>query len=493
MSRKTELKVPDDLRQCQDMILQMFEQMQNMQGQLDALLRARYGTKSEALNLGQLRLFGEQATQDDIVQSSEEPVVVTATVGHGRKKPSKHLPRIRQIYDLPQDEMPCPSCRRVRDVIGEETSEQYDYSPASIQIIEHVRIKRACKHCNEHVVLAAKPEAVVEKGLAAPGMLAYVATSKFQDHLPLNRLEGIFKRDGASISRSTMCDWMAATARCLLPLYERMKQLVLQSEVIWTDDTPVKMQDRSDERNIRNARVWVYIGDAARPFTIFDFTQSRKRDGPVKFLGDFTGYLQADAFSGYDCIFAGGSVREVACWAHARRKFYDAQSSARTACNEVLEMIQELYAIEKGSQGLSSEERRCERLCKSIPILQKLKVWLDRQKLIALPKSPLGKAVTYALNNWTALCIFTEAGDLTIDNNKSERAVRGTAVGRKNWLFVGSPEGGRTAAIITSFMATCRAHDIHPRVYLKDVLTRLAQGATDLDALLPGSWQPTCS
>jgi len=462
-----------------------------MQGQLDALLRARYGSKSESVPAGQLRLFGE--TEPEEIQQSQLETAEKKQVSHGRKKPSRDLPRTAVLYDVAENDIPCPSCQKPRDVIGQEVSEQYDYNPASIQIIEHVRIKRACKDCAEHVIIGPRPTSVTAKGLAAPSMLAYVATSKFADHLPLNRLEGIFKRDGASISRSTMCDWMAATASCLMPVYERMKKRVLESEVIWTDDTPIKMQDREDVRNMRNARVWVYLGDSKNPFTVYDFTESRRRDGPVNFLGDFKGFIQADAFSGYDGIYASGHVREVACWAHARRKFFDLLSSDSKACNEILAMIQELYAVEKNLAGRSSAERKEARQLQSVPILQRIKKWLDHQTLAALPRATFKKAVFYVLNNWDALNTYLENGNLTIDNNRSERALRGMAVGRKNWLFVGSSAGGRTAAIITSILATCKENGVHPRQYLQDVLMRLAQGETEIDALLPGNWQPTCT
>lgn len=463
-----------------------------MQGQLQALLRARYGSKVESIAPGQLRLF-EGMTEN--AEEVEVPVAPNETVSksHGRKRISKALPRIPQVYDVAASEIPCPGCGEDRQIIGEEKSEQYDYSPASIKVIEHIRLRRACKSCAEHVIIAPRPASVIEKGMAAPGMLAYVATSKYADHLPLNRLEGIFKRDGASISRSTMCDWMAGTARCLLPIYERMKELVRSSRVIWTDDTPVKLQDRDHERNIRTGRVWVYIGDSENPLTVFDFTDSRKRDGPLNFLHDFSGFLQADAFSGYDCIFAGGRVKEVACWAHARRKFFDALSTNSAACSTGLRMIGELYAVEKRMHESSDLQRLNERKAESAPILKRLKEWLDQQKLVSLPKSPLGKAVTYALNNWDALNRYLKDGALTIDNNRSERALRATAVGRKNWLFMGSMDGGKNAAIITSLIASCKAHNVNPREYLTDVLTRLSQGTTEVDVLLPHKWQPTCS
>lgn len=490
MPKSPTLKLPNDLEQCQQMIVQMHEQMESLQEQLQVLLRARYGRKSETIPVGQLRLFGEQPAEPEAEVAQTAGEVEPGRKAHGRKKPSKDLPRVRREYDVDESERPCPDCSAVREVIGEEVSEQYDYTPASVRVIEHVRIKRSCKKCGEHVIMADKPKDVIEKGLAAPSMLAYVATSKLADHLPLNRLEGIFKRDGAIISRSTMCDWMAKTADCLEPLYAEMKRRILLSNVIWTDDTPVKMQDRSDERNMRNARVWVYIGDSSNFYTVFDFTESRKRDGPVKFLDDFEGYLQADAFSGYDCIYAGGKVLEVACWAHARRKFFDAQASNSTACKEVLDLIWKLFELERKIADSSPEQRVEKRQAEAKPVLASIKAFLDKQKLIALPKSALGKAVSYALNNWGALNIYTDHGALTIDNNQSERALRSMAVGRKNWLFMGSPRGGRTNAIIASLIATCKAQDVHPRLYLEDVLTRLARGETDFENLMPDRWRP---
>jgi len=433
MTQLSKLQVPDNLEDCQRLIFDMHEQLQIVQSVLQALLRNRYGPKSETISEGQLRLFEADGAKDSPSEPEELSAVVVRPSPHGRRKPSVELPRERHIYDVPEDQQACPCCQVVREVIGEETSEQYSYTPSSVQVIEHVQLKRACRRCAEQVVIASKPASVIRRGLAAPSMLAFVATSKFADHLPLNRLEGILKRDGAIISRSTMCDWMAQSANLLEPLYLRMKEKLLATDVIWTDDTPVKMQDSKDPRNIRTARVWVY---ASRSETIFDFTESRKRDGPLTFLEHYRGYLQADAFAGYDCIYAGGQVFEVACMAHARRKFFDALKSNSRAAGEALKLIQNLYRIEKEISALGIEEKRQARMRESKPLLESLKAWLDAQVLIALPKSVLGKAVSYALNNWKALTTFTEYGALSIDNNRAERALRGMAVGRKNWLFM---------------------------------------------------------
>ena len=222
---------------------------------------------------------------------------------------------------------------------------------------------------------------------------------------------------------------------------------------------------------------------------VFDFTKSRKRDGPANFLKGYKGYLQADAFAGYDCIFAGGEVTEVACMAHVRRKFFEAQSSSKEA-QQALVIIQELYLIEKEVKEMESEKRREIRRLKSEPLLEKFKAWLDRERLVALPKSPIGKAVMYALNNWEALNRFVEDGELTIDNNRAENALRKIAIGRKNWLFLGSETGGKTASIFASIVATCNRHALDPFAYLKYVFARLAADP-DLDpaTLLPDKWQ----
>jgi hypothetical protein len=286
-----------------------------------------------------------------------------------------------------------------------------------------------------------------------------------------------------------MCDWLAASADLLLPIYDRMKSRVLSSRIIWTDDTPLDVQDRTHENNIREGRVWVYLGDCKNQLTVFDFTNSRKRDGPAKFLGDFDGFLQADAYAGYDHIYATKKVREVACWAHARRKFFDSLNSNKAAASRAIRFIQVLYHIEKRLAKGTPEDRQRIRQSRSIRVLRIFKKWLDTTLLYALPKGPLGKAVKYTLNNWDALCRFTQDGELTPDNNKSERALRPIAVGRKNWMFAGSYEGGRRAAILCSLIASCKQHDVNPVEYLTDVLNKVCSSAcTDVDSLLPDVW-----
>lgn len=502
-----EIAIPNDLAQCQEMlgdvlgacrellttVAEQSARLETLQHRVDVLTRAQFGRSSEVLHEGQLRLFGSEAdrSEQNAPESSEPAPQRSRGSGHGRRKPSKQLPRRRVVHELSPAERCCPSCGVERQIIGEVVSERLSYFPALVQVIEEVRMKYACKQCAEHVVVAALPAKPIPKGLADATMLAYVATSKFADHIPLHRLEGIFRRHGAEIARSTMCDWMSATADLLLPIYEKMKSRILASRVIWTDDTPVDMQDHGTDKNIREARVWVYLGDRSNKLAVFDFTESRRRDGPASFLTGFNGYLQADAYAGYDHIYASKNVREAACWAHARRKFYDARNSNKRIADEALRHVRLLYKIEHQCERLSDQAKLRMRQRFSLKVLSIFKRWLDAAVLVALPKSPVGKAIGYALNNWNALCTFTEDAELTPDNNRAENALRGTAVGRKNWMFFGSRAGGRTAAILTSIMASCKLHNLNPIEYLTDVLNQLCTNAnTDLDSLTPDRWKP---
>ena len=285
-----------------------------------------------------------------------------------------------------------------------------------------------------------------------------------------------------------MCGWMAQSAWLLEPIWKAMKAEVLKSRVIQTDDTTVPVLDRRLDR-ARTARLWVYLGDREHPYAVYDYTADRSRDGPERFLGDYKGYLQADAYSGYDRIYSRGVV-EVGCFAHARRKFFDARTSDPERAHEALARIRLLYAVEAAGKGLDEAGRLALRRERSVPLLERLGTWLDEQARVVLPKSPIGGAIGYARSNWAALNRFTEAGYLSIDNNASERAVKPVALGRRNWLFAGSEGGGRTAAILFSLASTCKALKIDPFAYLRDVLDRVCtHPARRVAELLPDRWR----
>jgi transposase len=486
--------------------------LSQMEHQLQQLLRRLYGRSSEKIDPRQMALFGELLKQIETQNPPPEPTPAPTAPpadrkGHGRRKLAPDLPRERVIHDLPEEEKACPCCGTMRIVIGDETSEQLDYVPAQVKVIEHVRLKYICKACEAktaeggpQIATAEKPLSPIEKGLAAPGLLSYVIVSKYADSLPLHRLERIFERHDIDIARSTMCDWMRQSAEALTPLYELMVKEVLASKVIHTDDTPVDVQDPKLGKT-REGRFWVYLGDKAHPQVVFDYTPNRRRDGPMSFLKDWgkddLRYLQADAFGGYDGIYAGeagGMVVEVACWAHARRYFYDARKTDYRNSAQALAYIKLLYDVERDAVSLPPAERAAMRQDRSAPILVQFRTWLLGLQPAnggrVLPKSPMGEAITYALNQWTALCVYLIDGELNIDNNASENALRRIAIGRKNWLFAGSDNGGRTAAVLFSLIASCQRHDVEPFAYLRDVLTRIASHPHHrLNELLPDAWK----
>ena len=428
----------------------------------------------------------------------------------------------RVVHDLADDEKACPCCGEMRAVIGEVVSEQLDYVPSKVLVIENVRLKYGCKVCESNAAIdgpqikvADKPMSPIEKCLAAPGLLSHVIVSKYNDHLPLYRLEDILARNGIEIPRSTQCDWMRQAADALIPLYDIMVADVLKSKVIHTDDTPVDVQNPAGKSKgkLTKGRFWVYVGDDGHPQIVFDFTPNRGRDGPVEFIGDWgkdesrngNVFLQADAYAGYNCIFDDDdrNVVEVACWAHARRKFYDAKKSARLLCAEALARIKLLYDVERQatkqfktqSESNASEHRtqaeiRFEfRQAKSVKLLADFKTWLEEKLASTMPKSPIASAIKYALNQFDALTIYTTDGALAIDNNLAENSLRRIALGRKNWLFLGSNRGGKTAAILFTIIATCKRHNIEPLSYLRDILTRIpAHPHSKLHELLPANW-----
>ncbi|MGI9455098.1 MAG: IS66 family transposase, partial [Aeoliella sp.] len=327
-----------------------------------------------------------------------------------------------------------------------------DYVPSKLEVHVYVRPKYACRYCKDGVVSPPPPEKPIVRGIAGPGLIAQIVVSKFGDHLPLYRQEDIFTRHCLHIARSTLCDWVKASAELLRPLYERQKELVLQSSVLWTDDTPVTVL-MGGKQESRKGRFWPYISEQ-HPYSVYDFTESRVRDGPAKFLAGFSGYLHADAYAGYDHIFLGSndSIIEVACWAHARRKFFEAAQSSPRQSHQIVEWIKQLYDIEDQARPLSDEARQTLREQEANPVLDRIELYLAELARHPLRKSPLrksplrkstlSKAVSYAQNQWRALRRYTEDGRLSIDNNKSERTVRHQAIGRKNWLFLGSPQAG---------------------------------------------------
>jgi transposase len=498
--------LPPDLDGCHALIGELVRELdvrnrmvRQLQHQVEQLLRARYGQKRECVDENQL-FFEALAEVRNAVGGPEEAAVTSPETpppnaprrGHGRRRLPENLERRRTVYDLTVEQQRCPCCAQAMNYIGEEVSERLDFVPASLFVSEDVCRKYACpRGCT--VRTAGKPTAPIEKGLPGPGLLAQVTVAKYADHLPLARQEGIYRRQGVTLARSTLSDWMRAGAELLWLLYRQMQTRVLSSKCVQTDDTPVAVFD-PEMSHTRNGRIWTYVGDAANPYIVYAYTPTREQAGPAAFLAAFRGYLQADAYAGYDNLFAepDRGITEVACWAHARRKFFEAQTSDLMRAMVMLAYIRLLYAVEREAKErrLDGPGRLALRHEKSLPLLDGIERYLRIEQPKVLPKSPIAEAIGYALNNWEALRRYTTDGDLEIDNNAAERALRGIAVGRKNWLFFGSDGGGQTAAVLTSFTASCKRLHIDPFAYLRDLFTRINDHPVNrLDELLPDRWQ----
>jgi transposase len=454
-----------------------------------------HGRKRERITEGEGQGHLFDLTPPDAEAGDDPPQFepVQEVAAHRRRRRKRELdlsgvPHHRHEVELSGAEKICDCCGREKDRIGEDVTTILDHVPAKLEVHQHVRGKYACRYCKSGVSSPPPPARPIARGIAGPGLIAEIVVSKFGDHLPLYRLEDIFVRQGIHFARSTLCDWVAAAADLLKPLYDLQCQLVVQSPVMWTDDTPVTVLVGGEEGS-RKGRFWTYVGDAY-PYSVYDFSMSRSRDGPQSFLQMFRGYLHADAYAGYDAIFLGSKEKivEVACWAHARRKFFDAQKNYPRQSHQVLEWVRQLYDIEDRARELSVDARCDLRRAEAEPVLDKLEVYLAELAKTILPKSALAKAVTYARNQWDALRRYTEDGRLTIDNNTSERTLRHQAIGRKNWLFLGSETAGPRAAVLYTILAGAKRHRLEPWAYVREILMRMHAEDNRLEEMLPDRW-----
>jgi len=462
----------------------------NLQQQVETLLRQLYGKKSERKPKPPAP---EQGNTGGTSPSGKTPKG-SSSHPKGRRKLSPHLERQQVVHDLPESEKICSQCTKPLSPMGEEISEQYEFIPAKLMVLEHIRPKYVCRPCAGNIKIGPMPYQAIDKGLAGPGLLAEVLINKYEDALPLYRQEQRWQRLGVELSRSTLCAWVAGCARLLEPLVFHMKEKALLASLkIHVDDTPEPVLTKGKGKT-HTGRLWVYIGGGgpAPPCTIFDYSQNRSQEVPKQFLKGYKGYLQADAYAGFDGLYVSGEIIECACLAHARRKFYEITQAVKAPClaDEAIAFIGKLYDIERHIKEFDVQQRKFYRKRYAKPILKRFKCWLNLHKEQTLPKSPIGKAISYALNHWRALCHYLREGYLDIDNNAAERAIKPLVLGRKNYLFFGSHEGGKYAAIIYSLIATCKQHGVNTYDYLKDVLARLpSQKIGKIDELLPYNWK----
>ena len=381
-------------------------------------------------------------------------------------------------------------------VIGEDASEVLDYVPARFKVIRHVRPRFACRAC-ESITQVPMPSLPIERGRPGPGLLAHVLVAKYADHTPLYRQSAIYAREGVELDRSTLADWVGRASWLLQPLGERLAAHVFAGVKIHADDTPVPVLDPGRGRT-KKGRLWVYVrddrpcGDPTPPAAVFFYSPDRKGERPADHLAHFSGFLQADAYPGFDALY-GERITEVACWSHARRKIFDVHDSTKSPiAAEALAKIGELYRIEATIRGRCAKARRDARQSEAQPLLAALKARFEAQLAKLPPKGGLAQAIRYALSNWPALTRYADDGRLEIDNNRAENTLRGVALGRKNWLFAGSDNGGARAAAIYGLIETCKLNGIDPFAYLRDVLTRIADHKINrIGELLPWNWALT--
>ena len=506
--------LPNDLGECHQLLLAALRRTEELSRVLDetaasyeelqathqvaleelsALKRWIYGRRTEKIveGEGQCHLFDLEPSNATAALLEPKPDLSRPAAMERRRRREldlDKLPHFRHEQDLSEADKQCSGCGRAKDCIGQDESKVLEYVPAKLEVHVYVRPKYACRYCKDGVMSPPPPVRPITRGIAGPGLIAQIIVGKFGDHLPLYRQEDFFTRHGLHIPRSTLCDWVQAAAELLRPLYQRQKELVLKSPVLWTDDTPVTVLTGGKEGS-RQGRFWTYIANE-HPYSVYDFTESRARDGPARFLAEFQGYLHADAYGGYDHIYLGSNdaIREVACWAHARRKFFDTRDISPRDAHQILEWIGQLYDIEDQARPLSADARRDIRASQAEPVLARINARLAELERRVLPKSALSKAVWYARNQWQALCRYTEDGRLSIDNNVSERTLRHQAIGRKNWLFLGSQQAGPRAAVLFTMLAGAKRHRIEPWTYLRELLLRLHDDDPRLDEMLPDRW-----
>jgi transposase len=497
-------RLPDldqlDSKALKSLILSQREQLASRDAEIEhlklliaKLRRMEFGRSSEKresqIEQLELRLEELEVRRRKETTTTQGPTGSTTVVRPARRPFPDHLPReVRKC--LPKHEA-CPDCGGKLKHLGEDISEILEYVPASLKVIQYVRPKLACAGC-DRIVQAEAPSRPIERGMAGPGLLAHVLTSKYCDHLPLYRQSQIYARSGVELDRSTLAEWVGGSSELLGPLVEALRRHVLSAGKLHADDIPIPVLAPGLGKT-KTGRLWTYVrddrpaGDSTPAAVWFAYSPDRKGEHPQSHLRNFAGTLQADGYAGFDRVYEAGRVREAACWAHVRRKFYDLEVAHKSpVAAEALERIAQLYAIEKEVRGRPPDERREVRDMRSRPLLESLKHWFEESLGMLSRKSDTAMAVRYALGRWEALMRFCDDGRIEIDNNAAERALRVVALGRKNFLFAGSDGGGESAAAIYSLVGSAKLNGIDPESYLRNVLSRIADYPINrIEELLP--------
>ena len=472
------------------LVIEQKIELEKLRFEIACLKRMKYGRSSEQLDT---QIAQMQLTLEDLEATLAEtpealrPAPKEAAVKPVRRALPAHLPREDVVHDTA---CTCPACGGTLRHLGEDVSEMIEYVPGRYKVIRHVRPKFSCAACQK-IVQASAPSRPIARGLAGPAFLAHVLVSKYADHLPLYRQSQIYAREGLDLDRSTLADWVGGASELVEPLVRSLGRYVMSATKLHGDDTPVPVLCPG-RGTTKQGRLWTYVRDdraaasTEPPAVLFRYSPDRKGERPKAHLAPFRGVLQADAYAGFDRLY-GERIQEAACWAHVRRKFYDIHvAHASPIAAEALDRIGRLYGIEAEIRGRPPNERAAVRQARAGPELDSLHAWLHTIVAKLSKKSELALAIRYALSRWTALTRYRDDGRLEIDNNAAERALRAVALGRKNWLFAGSDEGGERAAAIYSLLGTAKLNELDPEAYLRYVLERIADHPINrIEELLP--------
>jgi transposase len=500
--------LPSDIDLLHRLVRDMASVVESRDTEIDRLRRLikqfqrrQFGRRSEQLDPDQLALGLEdldadaaRAEVDQVPPSASDEAAKPRTVSRRKTLPG-HLPR--QEVRLDVESQACPDCGGRLHAIGAATSEMLDWVPAQLRVVRIRRPKYGCHACGT-IHQAPAPERPIANGLATPGLIAQVLVSKYCDHTPLYRQAQILARHGVRIDRSTLASWVGGACWWLEPLQARLAAHVFASTKLFADDTPIPVLDPGRGRT-KTGRLWVYVRDDRAwagpdpPAAVYFYSPDRKAKRPATHLENFKGMLQVDGYAGFETLTEKGDIALAACWAHARRRFYEFhQATGSPIAAEALRRIAELYAVEKRIRGQPAKARQEAREAESRPLIAAMKPWLEDQLRRVPPRGGLADAIRYALARWPALSRFLDDGRIELDNNPVERAIRPVALGRKNHLFAGSDGGGERWAMVASLIATAKLNGIEPHAYLQDVLQRMVDGHTinRLDDLLPWKWTP---
>ena len=503
--------LPTHVPALQQLVLEQQHMIETLKEQLRLSIRRQFGARNEFVNVDQLGLFALTSNDDSALieidfGTAEVVSITTAADDNNNKLPAerkkairilKDLPREIRIIDIPDSEKMSSCCGGALHPMKEESAEHLEYIPATLKIIETRRKKYACSGCHGEIKRAKEDfPPLFPKGMASPSLIAFLIVSKYADHLPLYRISQMLKRMGIEIADSLMSEWLLKSSEFFDGLMKRMIVTVLAKGHVFTDDTVLPMQNKNPDRNTTiKSRLWVYAAytesERQKPLVVYDFSVTRSQSAPVGFLNGYRGYLQADAFPGYDTLYRSGDVKEVACWAHARRKFVEVTALMKTPgrAHKAIAFITQLYAIERQIRQIKDHDKLVHRQSQSKNTLAQFKAWLDIEVNGVLPKSAMGNAIHYALKNWDALCRYTEHGFLEADNNFAERCMRPVALGRKNYLFVGSERAGKAAAIYYSLIESCKLNQVNPLTYMTYLLSNARNKAMTL--LMPHEFNQT--